>query len=180
MNWAPVQQTYFLSKIPNACRKRHERVIERRNTENWDGLKLEILAKNYVGMRREIWSGLAAQVGEKWNVVEQKVPSSINQTYTETNFTKCMLQGLKNLQLAARSCARRERMLDTSQGDELEADYDGDRAHDRSGNASAYQGHYYSSSGGSGVSGGNHPHVQRLPSMDMGIDAIINRPRNGR
>ncbi|PMD37698.1 hypothetical protein L207DRAFT_80389 [Hyaloscypha variabilis F] len=180
MNWAPIQQTYFPSKTPNACRKRHERLIERRNTDDWDGVKLEILAKNYMGMRREIWSGLAAQVGEKWNVVEQK----------------CMLQGLKNLQIAARSCARRERMLDTSQdgpyqgaykrddsglglGDDLEADYDGDRAHDRSGSASAYQGHYYSSSGGSGGSRGNHPHGQRLPSMDMGIDAIINRPGNG-
>lgn len=109
-----------------------------------------------------------------------------------------MSQGLKNLQTAARSCARRERMLDTSQGgpytgaygerddsgiglgDDLEADYDGDGQSDRSGSASAYQGHHYSSSAGSGGSGGYHPHGQRLPSMDMGIDAIINRPGNGR
>ncbi|KAN0099349.1 hypothetical protein V8E51_013124 [Hyaloscypha variabilis] len=180
MNWAPIQQAYFPSKTPNACRKRHERLMEKR-AKDWDRLKLEILAKNYMDMRREIWSGLAAQVGEKWNVVEQK----------------CMSQGLKNLQTGARLYARRERMLDSSQGgpyqgayerddsglglgDDLEADYDGDRAHDRSGSASAYQGHYYSSSGGSGGSGGNHPHGQRLPSMDMGIDAIINRPGNGR
>jgi hypothetical protein len=111
-----------------------------------------------------------------------------------------MSQGLKNLQTAARSCARRERMLDTSQGgsytggaygerddsgiglgDDLEAEYDADGASDRSGSASAYQGHHYSSSVGSAVSGGyGHPHEQRLPSMDMGIDAIINRPSNGR
>ena len=108
-----------------------------------------------------------------------------------------MSQGLKNLQTAARSCARRERMLDTSQsgpyqgaydrddsglglGDDIGADYDGDGASDRSGSASAYQGHHYSSSAGSGGSGGYHPHVQRLPSMDMGIDSIINRPGNGR
>jgi hypothetical protein len=26
-----------------------------------------------MGIRREIWAGLAAQVGEKWSVVEQKV-----------------------------------------------------------------------------------------------------------
>ncbi|KAG4433280.1 hypothetical protein IFR05_011225, partial [Cadophora sp. M221] len=98
MNWAPIQQSYFPSKTPNACRKRHERLMERRSADDWDGLKLENLAKNYMGMRREIWSALAAQTGEKWNVVEQK----------------CMSQGLKNLQTAARSCARRERMLDPS------------------------------------------------------------------
>jgi hypothetical protein len=73
MNWAPIQQAYFPSKTPNACRKRHERLMERRNADDWDGLKLENLAKNYMTMRRDIWSGLAAQTGEKWNVVEQKV-----------------------------------------------------------------------------------------------------------
>ena len=108
-----------------------------------------------------------------------------------------MSQGLKNLQTAARSCARRERMLDTSNPhsytygerddsgigcDDLDdmsggngADYDA--ASDRSGSAGVYQaGHHYSSSAGS--SGYGHPHGGRLPSMDnMGIDSIINRPR---
>jgi hypothetical protein len=73
MNWAPIQQAYFPTKTPNACRKRHERLMERRSADDWDGLKLETLAKNYMGMRREIWSGLASVTGEKWNVVEQKV-----------------------------------------------------------------------------------------------------------
>jgi hypothetical protein len=73
MNWAPIQQSYFPNKTPNACRKRHERLMERRSVHGWDGIKLENLAKNYMGMRREIWQGLAAQTGEKWNVVEQKV-----------------------------------------------------------------------------------------------------------
>ena len=73
MNWAPIQQAYFPTKTPNACRKRHERLMERRNADDWDGLKLETLAKHYMGMRREIWSGLASVTGEKWNVVEQKV-----------------------------------------------------------------------------------------------------------
>jgi len=47
--------------------------MERRNADDLDGIKLENLAKNYMTMRRDIWSGLAAQTGEKWNVVEQKV-----------------------------------------------------------------------------------------------------------
>jgi hypothetical protein len=73
MNWAPIQQAYFPSKSPNACRKRHERLMERRNADDWDGLKLENLAKNYMEMRLQIWTDLAAQVGEKWSAVEQKV-----------------------------------------------------------------------------------------------------------
>ena len=73
MNWAPIQQAYFPSKTPNACRKRHERLMEERNANDWDGLKLETLAKNYMCMRREIWLGLATETSEKWNIVEQKV-----------------------------------------------------------------------------------------------------------
>ena len=73
MNWAPIQQAYFPSKTPNACRKRHERLMERRSADDWDGMKLENMAKHYMAMRREIWAPLAAQTGEKWNVVEQKV-----------------------------------------------------------------------------------------------------------
>jgi len=183
MNWAPIQQAYFPTKTPNACRKRHERLMERRSADDWDAIKLENLAKTYIGMRREIWSGLAAQTGEKWNVVEQK----------------CMTQGLKNLQAHARSGARRERLLDAggaggmggggAYGDshtddsgigieDLEAEYDADGASDNS-------------SGGGGGGGGGmvqqqyhqqraQYHQQRLPSMDMGIDAIINRPGNRR
>jgi hypothetical protein len=74
--------------------------MERRSADDWDHQKLENLAKNYMAMRREIWSGLAGVTGEKWNVVE----------------AKCMSQGLKNLQTSARSAARRERCLDTSLG----------------------------------------------------------------
>jgi hypothetical protein len=47
--------------------------MDRRNTDDWDVVKFESLAKEYMGMRREIWSQLAARTGEKWSVVEQKV-----------------------------------------------------------------------------------------------------------
>jgi hypothetical protein len=73
LNWAPIQQSYFPNKASNACRKRHERLMERHNADDWDRLKVENLAKHYMGMRREIWSGLASVTGEKWNVVEAKV-----------------------------------------------------------------------------------------------------------
>lgn len=73
MNWLPIQQAYFQNKTANACRKRHERLMERRNADDWDGIKLERLATAYMNMRREIWQPLADAVGEKWNVVESKV-----------------------------------------------------------------------------------------------------------
>jgi molybdenum cofactor biosynthesis enzyme len=61
--------------------------MERRSADNWDSLKLAALAKNYMSMRREIWSGLAAQTGEKWNVVKQKVLASIIAIRNNTNFS---------------------------------------------------------------------------------------------
>ena len=106
-----------------------------------------------------------------------------------------MSQGLKNLQQAARSCARRERMLDTQSGqlgaydprhaddsgigiDELEAEYDADGASEHSGGSNSNNsmgGGYYQNQGQQ-----HRGYQQRLPSMDMGIDAIINRPNNQR
>ncbi|UNI24871.1 hypothetical protein JDV02_010590 [Purpureocillium takamizusanense] len=94
LNWGQIKDTHFPAKTANACRKRHERLMERKGADDWDGRKLQRLAKEYMGMRREIWSGLAARTGEKWNVVEQK----------------CMSNGLKNLQSAARAASRRDRL----------------------------------------------------------------------
>ncbi|RSL91519.1 hypothetical protein BHE90_002502 [Fusarium euwallaceae] len=94
LNWGQIQANYFPTKTPNACRKRHERLMERKGADDWDNLKLQRLAKEYMAMRKEIWSGLAARTGEKWNVVE----------------AKCMSNGLKNLQSAARAAARRDRL----------------------------------------------------------------------
>lgn len=85
MNWQPIQQAYFQGKTPNACRKRHERLMERRSGEDWDGVKLEKLADTYMRMRREIWQGLANATGEKWNVVEQKVRSCPRETRSQSN-----------------------------------------------------------------------------------------------
>jgi hypothetical protein len=62
--------------------------MERRSADDWDGIKLENLAKNYMGMRREIWQGLAAQTGEKWNVVEQKVRTPIYSYLSSFNSPK--------------------------------------------------------------------------------------------
>ncbi|KZF25011.1 hypothetical protein L228DRAFT_243789 [Xylona heveae TC161] len=117
MNWAPIQQTHFPTKTPNACRKRHERLMERRNAEDWDTVKLETLCKEYMNVRKEMWSILSARLGEKWQTVE----------------AKCMEKGLKNLQSGVRSAMRRERLMtgiadagmaDVSSEIDIEADDD--------------------------------------------------------
>jgi hypothetical protein len=76
MNWAPIQAAYFPAKTPNACRKRHERLMDRRNSDDWETEKLERMAKEYMSIRKEMWSMLAERTGEKWAVVEAKVSTS--------------------------------------------------------------------------------------------------------
>ena len=73
LNWSQIGPKHFPSKTPNACRKRHERLMERQNAEQWDGIKLDVLAQAYMEVRREMWTILGDRVGEKWQLVEQKV-----------------------------------------------------------------------------------------------------------
>ncbi|MCJ1380327.1 hypothetical protein MMC17_003430 [Xylographa soralifera] len=107
MNWAPIANTHFPLKTPNACRKRHERLMEKKNAENWDGVKLEELARAYVESREIMWKILADKVGEKWQHVE----------------IKCMEKGLKTLQSAARP---RRAKTSTSPTSPLPSDHDFD------------------------------------------------------
>ncbi|KAI9831422.1 MAG: hypothetical protein M1838_005723 [Thelocarpon superellum] len=73
LNWAPIQAAHFPTKTPNACRKRHERLIEKRNVDDWGGERFEDLARHYMEARRDMWSLLGARVGEKWQIVESKL-----------------------------------------------------------------------------------------------------------
>ncbi|KAH7090411.1 hypothetical protein FB567DRAFT_617831, partial [Paraphoma chrysanthemicola] len=91
LNWAQIAPKHFPVKSANACRKRHERLMERQNAESWDGVKLDTLSQAYMDVRREMWSILAAKVGEKWPLVEQK----------------CMEKGIKNIVQADRSFKRK-------------------------------------------------------------------------
>ncbi|KAF2830184.1 hypothetical protein CC86DRAFT_286076, partial [Ophiobolus disseminans] len=91
LNWNQISPKHFPTKSANACRKRHERLMERENNEQCDGVKLEDLAQAYMDVRREAWSILAARVGEKWTLVEQK----------------CMDRGLGSLVQAARAAQRK-------------------------------------------------------------------------
>lgn len=73
LNWQPIANRHFPNKSANACRKRHERLIERRHGDDWDTHKLELLATEYMACRKEMFEILAARLGERWAVVEAKV-----------------------------------------------------------------------------------------------------------
>lgn len=73
LNWNQISPKHFPTKSANACRKRHERLMEKQNAEQWDGVRLDILAAAYMECRSEMWRILGAKVGEKWQLVEQKV-----------------------------------------------------------------------------------------------------------
>ena len=72
-NWADLQRTHFPSKTANACRKRYERLVERRGIHDYSGRRLEVVSSEYMNMRKEIWSGLADRMGMKWEAVEALV-----------------------------------------------------------------------------------------------------------
>jgi hypothetical protein len=44
-----------------------------REAEGWDTQKFQRLARDYMVLREQMWRGLAAHVGESWDVVEAKV-----------------------------------------------------------------------------------------------------------
>ncbi|KAI4742485.1 hypothetical protein E4T50_07104 [Aureobasidium sp. EXF-12298] len=90
LNWQSTAAKHFPNKTANACRKRHERLVERRTHEDWTTKRLDTLAVQYMELRKEIWSPLAVKVGERWNVVE----------------AKCMEKGLRNLQSLARTARK--------------------------------------------------------------------------
>lgn len=76
LNWTAIADTYFPNKTPNACRKRHERLIEKINANGiWNAIKFEEVAKAYLEVREDMWRMVAERVNEKWTVVESKVRS---------------------------------------------------------------------------------------------------------
>jgi hypothetical protein len=87
LNWQPIASRNFPNKTANACRKRHERLIERRHVDDWDNQKLELLAQEYLACRKEMWEMLAARLGERWSVVEAKVSANEPLTTNRSRLT---------------------------------------------------------------------------------------------
>ncbi|KAL8739471.1 MAG: hypothetical protein Q9190_007726 [Brigantiaea leucoxantha] len=86
LNWAPIAHKYFPTKTPNACRKRHERLMEKRNNNgSWDAAKIEALATTYSEVREQMWKILADRLQENWKTVERKCFESGWKTLTKTS-----------------------------------------------------------------------------------------------
>lgn len=78
LSWKHIAPEHFPDKTANACRKRHERLMDKRNNQdNWDGQKFETLARAYYENREKIWRILAEPLNEKWEDVERKVCRTI-------------------------------------------------------------------------------------------------------
>lgn len=109
LNWVPIAKKYFPEKSGNACRKRHERLQERRQVEDWDNEKLELLAQEYMAVREEMWEILASRLGAKWQLVEQKVSNDqiTNANEPDSQACKCMEKGLKTLHQKDRDAQRK-------------------------------------------------------------------------
>ena len=73
LSWQPIADRHFPEKTANACRKRHERLMDKRSQDDWDPSRLEALATAYMECRREMWTILADRLGERWTTVEAKV-----------------------------------------------------------------------------------------------------------
>ena len=81
MNWEPIAKTWFPSKTANACRKRHERLMEKVNTtEEWDSAQLEAMEIAYYKFRERMWKFIADEINEKWQTVESKVSADLIST----------------------------------------------------------------------------------------------------
>ena len=76
LNWTAIADHHFPDKTPNACRKRYERLMEKKQAaDSWDGAKMEELGRAYAEMREQMWQILAERINEKWTTVETKVCS---------------------------------------------------------------------------------------------------------
>lgn len=112
VGWKSIAER-FPDKTSNACRKRHERLMDRRKGGEWSAAKLDLLCKAYVDVRAEMWTILAERTGrgEKWQMVEKKVCQTFG-TLAQLLYSisyQCMERGLKPLVTHGNVIARRER-----------------------------------------------------------------------
>lgn len=86
-DWDQIQGQRFPDKSAHACRERHEALMTKRRSIEWDDPRLGVLAVQYRAMRAQMWSVLAKELGDTWEHVERA----------------CMQQGLEALHNLARN-----------------------------------------------------------------------------
>lgn len=81
LGWNEIHQRHFPLKSGNACRKRHERLMQKLRTTNWDDGRIRkvMAAYNNPGIREQFWTDLANRVGEdRWEDVERVVCETVS------------------------------------------------------------------------------------------------------
>ena len=68
LDWQYIASRYCPAKTPNACRKRHERLMEKQATT-----ETAKLGGAYSEVREQMWRMLGDRLGVKWTTVEEKV-----------------------------------------------------------------------------------------------------------
>ncbi|RMD39707.1 hypothetical protein DV735_g5426, partial [Chaetothyriales sp. CBS 134920] len=89
LGWNDIHERYFPTKSGNACRKRHERLMVKLRTTDWDETRVRRVWNEYVreGVRREFWEPIAQRCGEQWEDVERV----------------CFQQGLKGIRASSQT-----------------------------------------------------------------------------
>ncbi|KAK3366488.1 hypothetical protein B0H63DRAFT_456185 [Podospora didyma] len=75
-NWNQIKNEAFPYKSGNACRKRHERLMERQKESAEDSKIEEKMCDMYKALRESLWQPLALKTGLSWDVVESFIMSS--------------------------------------------------------------------------------------------------------
>lgn len=79
LGWNDIHEKFFPNKSGNACRKRHERLMVKLRTTDWDDSRIKrvMAVYNDPGIREEFWSRIAQRCGERWQDVEKVVCQSV-------------------------------------------------------------------------------------------------------
>lgn len=76
LGWNEIGKRMFPNKSGNACRKRHERLMAKLRTTDWDNVRIQNVMAEYnaPGVRENFWGMIAHRSGEqRWEDVERVV-----------------------------------------------------------------------------------------------------------
>lgn len=74
--WNEIHTKYFPNKSGNACRKRHERLVQKLRTTDWSEQRIQRVIQCYNEDRERLWKPLSDRLGEHWQDLERVVSDS--------------------------------------------------------------------------------------------------------
>lgn len=86
--------------------------MEKRKSTDWNEVKSERLAIEYVAVREQLWAPLAARMNEPWALIEAKVsvPGIEFSCPVQADDHKCMEHGHRTLEQKARDAGQRDQI----------------------------------------------------------------------